>query len=99
MVQQQNHTTARINGVKVFSATMAQERENLREKVTVSVRAHPQCKLEDTIVPQSSDEAFHCLAISVCFLDEKALRKSDTHSEVAPASLCACGRAHSGRRL
>jgi hypothetical protein len=29
MVQHQNHTTARFNGVKVFSATMAQERENL----------------------------------------------------------------------
>ena len=29
MPQHQNHTTTRFNGVKVFSATMAQERENL----------------------------------------------------------------------
>jgi hypothetical protein len=72
MVQHQNHTTARFNAVKVFSATMAQERENLGEKLTVWVREHPQCQIVDTIVTQSSDEAFHCLAITIFFLDEKA---------------------------
>lgn len=72
MVQHQNHTTARFNGVKVFSATMAQERENLGEKLTSWVREHPQCQIVDTIVTQSSDEAFHCLAITIFFLDEKA---------------------------
>jgi len=72
MVQQQNHTIAQFNGVKVFSATMAQERENLGEKVTIWVREHPQCKVVDTIVTQSSDEAFHCLAITVFYVDEKA---------------------------
>src|ERR1043165_6189209 len=72
MVQQhQNHTIAQFNGVKVFSATMAQERENLGEKVTVWVREHPQCKVVDTIVTQSSDEAFHCLAITVFWWEEK----------------------------
>jgi hypothetical protein len=71
MVQHQNHTTARFNGVKVFSATMAQERENLGEKLTSWVREHPQCQIVDTIVTQSSDEAFHCLAITIFFLDEK----------------------------
>jgi hypothetical protein len=63
MAQSQTHTTARFNGVKVFSATMAQERENLGEKVTSWIREHPQCQVVDTIVTQSSDEAFHCLAI------------------------------------
>jgi hypothetical protein len=72
MLQQQNHTIAQFNGVKVFSATMAQERENLGEKVTVWVREHPQCKVVDTVVTQSSDEAFHCLAITVFYMDEKA---------------------------
>jgi hypothetical protein len=38
MPQHQNHTTTRFNGVKVFSATMAQERENLGEKVTAWIR-------------------------------------------------------------
>jgi hypothetical protein len=71
MVQHQNHTTARFNGVKVFSATMAQERENLGEKVTACVREHPQCQIADTIVTQSSDEAFHCLAITVFYWEDK----------------------------
>ena len=52
MVQHQNHTMVQFNGVKVFSATMAQERENLGEKVTIWVREHPQCKVVDTIVTQ-----------------------------------------------
>ncbi|MDX2023160.1 MAG: hypothetical protein SF187_23200 [Deltaproteobacteria bacterium] len=70
MSQNQNSTTARFNGVKVFSATMAQERENLGEKVTAWIRDHQNRKIVDTIVTQSSDEAFHCLAITVFYLEE-----------------------------
>jgi hypothetical protein len=75
MAQSQTHTTARFNGVKIFSATMAQERENLGEKVTLWIREHPQCQVVDTIVTQSSDEAFHCLAITVFYLEERAPAK------------------------
>ena len=57
----------KFNGVKVFSATMAQEREQLGEKVTSWIRKHPQCEIVDTVVTQSSDEAFHCIAITVFF--------------------------------
>ena len=71
MPQHQNHTTTRFNGVKVFSATMAQERENLGEKVTAWIREHQQCQVVDAIVTQSSDEAFHCLAITVFWWEEK----------------------------
>jgi len=71
MGQNQNHTMARFNGVKVFSATMAQERENLGEKVTAWIREHAQHQIVDTIVTQSSDEAFHCLAITVFFLEDR----------------------------
>ena len=70
MSQNQNSTTARFNGVKVFSATMAQERENLGEKVTAWIRDHQDWKIVETIVTQSSDEAFHCLAITVFYLTE-----------------------------
>jgi hypothetical protein len=75
MAQSQTHTTARFNGVKIFSATMAQERENLGEKVTAWIREHPQCQVVDTIVTQSSDEAFHCLAITLFYLEERAPAK------------------------
>lgn len=70
MSSNQNHTTARFNGVKVFSATMAQERENLGEKVTAWIREHSTYQIVDTIVTQSSDEAFHCLAITVFYLTD-----------------------------
>jgi hypothetical protein len=71
MSQHQNSTTARFNAVKIFSATMAQERENLGEKVTNWIREHQNCQIVDTIVTQSSDEAFHCLAITVFYLEDR----------------------------
>ena len=67
MAQHQNHTTARFNGVKVFSATMAPDRDHLGEKVTAWLKAHPNREIVDTIVTQSSDEAFHCLAITIFY--------------------------------
>jgi hypothetical protein len=59
-----------FNGVKIFSATMAQERESLGEKVTEWIRSHPECAVVDTIVTQSSDEAFHCIAITVFYREQ-----------------------------
>jgi hypothetical protein len=56
-----------FNGVKVFSATMAQDRDQLGEKVTQWLRAHPASKVVDTVVSQSSDEAFHCISITVFY--------------------------------
>jgi hypothetical protein len=58
-----------FNGVKVFSATMAQERDQLGEKITQWLAAHPGVEIVDKIVTQSSDEAFHCLAITLFFND------------------------------
>jgi hypothetical protein len=52
-----------FNGVKVFSATMAKEREALGEKVTDWMRANPKAEIVDKQVLQSSDEAFHCVTI------------------------------------
>jgi hypothetical protein len=61
----------RFNGVKVFSATMAQERDQLGEKVTHWLEAHKNVKIVDKIVTQSSDEAFHCLAITLFFWEDR----------------------------
>jgi hypothetical protein len=60
----------RFNGVKVFSATMAQERENLGDRITEWLRTRPQLAVVDTVVTQSSDEAFHCLAITLFYWEE-----------------------------
>ena len=66
----------KFNGVKVFSATMAQERDQLGEKITNWLNDRPHLKVIDKIVTQSSDEAFHCLAITLFYWDEKAAQQS-----------------------
>lgn len=59
-----------FNGVKVFSATMAPERDHLGEKITAWLREHPNYQVVDTVVTQSSDEAFHCLAITIFYWED-----------------------------
>jgi hypothetical protein len=60
-----------FSGVKVFSATMAQERDQLGEKITQWLATHPTLEIVDKIVTQSSDEAFHCLAITLFYNEPK----------------------------
>lgn len=52
-----------FNGVKVFSATKAREREELGETVTRWLAEHPGVEIVDTQVRQSSDREFHCVTI------------------------------------
>jgi len=59
-----------FNGAKVFSATMAQDRAFLGDKVTAWIQNHPGRQIVDTIVTLSSDRAFHCLAITVFFWEK-----------------------------
>jgi hypothetical protein len=56
-----------FNGVKVFSATKAREREDLGESVTRWLKANPNVRVVDKIVTQSSDREFHCLTITVFY--------------------------------
>jgi len=60
----------KFNGVKVFSATMVADREQLGAKITAWMASHPNYKVTDVIVTQSSDEAFHCLALTVFYFEE-----------------------------
>ncbi|HEY4242205.1 MAG TPA: hypothetical protein VGM88_20450 [Kofleriaceae bacterium] len=64
----------KFNGVKIFSATMVADREQLGEKVTAWMTARPQFKVTDIIITQSSDEAFHCIAITVFYNEDLAKR-------------------------
>ncbi len=63
-------TNRPFNGVKIFSATMAPERDALGDKITTWLKTHPTCEVVDTIVTQSSDEAFHCLAITLFYWED-----------------------------
>jgi hypothetical protein len=60
----------RFNGVKVFSATMVADRDQLGEKVSAWMASNPQLKVTDICVTQSSDEAFHCIAITVFYWED-----------------------------
>ena len=61
-----------FNGVKLFSATMVQQRDQLGEVVTAWLAARPHLKVMDIVLTQSSDEAFHCIAITVFYWEELA---------------------------
>jgi hypothetical protein len=60
-----------FNGVKVFSATMVADRDQLGEKVTAWIAANKDKKVTDMVITQSSDEAFHCIAITVFYWEER----------------------------
>jgi len=64
----------KFNGVKVFSATMVADRDQLGEKVTTWIANNPDKKVTDVVVTQSSDEAFHCIAITVFYWEELGRR-------------------------
>ena len=59
-----------FNGVKVFSATMMNERDRLGERVTEWLRQNPHIRTTDAFVTQSSDESFHCIAITVFYWED-----------------------------
>jgi hypothetical protein len=56
-----------FNIVKVFSATKAADREALGDKITTWLRAHPEYRIVNTVVSQSSDASFHCLSFVFFF--------------------------------
>ena len=64
----------KVNGVKVFSATKMQDRDRLGEVVTDWIRANPDVDIEDIVITQSSDNEFHCLAITLLFNSPKVKR-------------------------
>jgi hypothetical protein len=58
-----------FQGIKVFSATKAREREGLGDRVTNWIDRHPEFEVVDKKVTQSSDAEFHCLTITVFYED------------------------------
>ena len=49
---------------------MVNDREQLGEKITSWIHANTHCEVRDAIVTQSSDEAFHCIAITLFYWEE-----------------------------
>lgn len=63
-----------VNGIKVFSATMPDQRANLGEVVTAWIAAHPGITIVDVTVTQSSDSDFHCLSITLTYWERVSTR-------------------------
>lgn len=60
-----------FTGVKVFSTTLARDRENMGENITRWLKENTNIDIVDKIVTQSSDKEFHCLTITL-FYRQKA---------------------------
>ena len=60
-----------FTGVKVFSTTMARDREMMGETITRWIKDNPQAEIVDKEVTQSSDKEFHCLTV-ILFYRTKA---------------------------
>ena len=58
---------AGYDGVQVFSATKAMERDALGQKVTRWLEDNQDITVVDTVIRQSSDNQFHCVTIIVFY--------------------------------
>ena len=62
---------ASFTGVKVFSTTLARDRDQLSERITGWLREHRDLEIVDKVVTQSSDKEFHCLTITFFYRDRQ----------------------------
>ena len=75
-----------FSAVKVFSTTLARDREVMGERITQWLLEHPELTPVETEVTQSSDKEFHCLTVTL-FLQGNATAAlgARTPSPTAPA--------------
>lgn len=56
-----------FSGMKVFSTTLARDREAMGDNITRWLHDNPQYEIVDKVVTQSSDKEFHCLTITLFY--------------------------------
>jgi folate-dependent tRNA-U54 methylase TrmFO/GidA len=56
-----------FTGVKVFSTTLARDRESMGENITKWLKENQNLEIVDREVTQSSDKEFHCLTITLFY--------------------------------
>ena len=61
---------ASFTGVKVFSTTLARDRDGLSDRITGWLREHPEIEVVDKVVTQSSDKEFHCLSLTFFYREK-----------------------------
>ena len=60
-----------FTGMKIFSTTLARDREQMGDTITRWLHDNPGLEIVDKVVTQSSDKEFHCLTITL-FYRERA---------------------------
>ncbi len=60
-----------FTGVKVFSTTLARDREVMGESIGRWLSENPGLEIVDREVRQSSDREFHCLSITLFYRERK----------------------------
>ena len=60
-----------FTGMKIFSTTLARDREELGARIGAWIAEHPGFEVVDKEVRQSSDRHFHCLSI-ILYYRERA---------------------------
>ena len=57
-----------FTGIKVFSTTLARDRETMGENITKWIKENSNnVEIVDKVVTQSSDKEFHCLTITLFY--------------------------------
>jgi hypothetical protein len=69
-------SNAPFTGVKVFSTTLARDRETMGDTITKWLRDNPGVEVVDRVVTQSSDKEFHCLTITLFYRHREAAPRS-----------------------
>ncbi|HET6981038.1 MAG TPA: hypothetical protein VFI53_02800 [Myxococcaceae bacterium] len=64
--------SAPFTGVKVFSTTLARDRETMGDTITKWLQNNPGVEVVDRVVTQSSDKEFHCLTITLFYRHREA---------------------------
>lgn len=60
-----------FTGVKVFSTTLARDREAMGDTIGRWMAENPGLEIVDRLVTQSSDREFHCLTITLFYRERK----------------------------
>jgi len=65
-------TELSFNAIKVFSTTLARDREQMGENITRWVKENAGIEIVDKVVTQSSDKEFHCLTVTIFYKSKPA---------------------------
>lgn len=60
----------RFTGLKIFSTTLARDRDQMGETISRWLAEHPELEVVDRVVTQSSDKEFHCLSVCLFYREK-----------------------------